>query len=401
MENVEMLRDFEKSAKALCKLRGTELMFEDDAVGRQRFVYLAMEGKEEELRAIVQEIAQMPEGGRHIARALNNLKSIGHAGSYLFAKLSYEVLLLEWPIDVQLAKCLHLLSIVLPEFSGELGFLQDHSLVLLKGLKSKTAEYLGLWQALCGCILRSNGDTDALIRLLGPMRQVHMTRRQLEELKATLSDQQVNWEIRASNAYFLLGHKAINLEESMRFLDAAFMSFPLEALVGIEALSIAIEMDASELVESDLINDKLAQVRRDGMILKDIDQESFERSSRQVFAKQAQWSKQALEIAKGLDNHDRAERMLMTTLIDDTRRSDYFELARKFACLKRLSVDFFRHFAPENPFSLVYSQDFVTQLLENENASAREAEAWFEAIDSNDISSLRERATFWALGEAD
>lgn len=398
MENVEMLRDFEKSAKALTKLRGTELMFEDDAIGRQRFVYLAMDGKEEELRAVVQEIAQMPEGARHIARALNNLVSIGHAGSHLFAKLCFEVLLPEWPIDVELTKCLYLLSIVSPEFSGELGFLQDHSLVLLRGLKAKTADYLRLWQALCGCILRSNGDTDALIRLLGPMRQIQMTRRQFDEIKSTLSDQKVSWEIRASNAYFLLGNMVINLEEAMRFLDAAYTSFPLEALVGIEALSIAIEMDASELVESELINDKLAQVRRDGMILRELEQDAFERASAKVFAKQSQWPVEALEIVKGLDTLERSERMLMTTLIDDTRRNDYFEMTRKYACLKLVSKDFFSHFEPTNPFSLAYSQDFVTQLIDNANAPAREAEAWFEAIESNDIERLCELAKFWAAG---
>lgn len=370
-------------------------MFEDDAVGRQRFVYLAMEGKEAELRAIIQEISQRPRGGRHIARALNNLKSIGHAASHLFAKLCYEALLPEWPIEVQINKCLHLLSIVSPQFSMSLGFLQERSLELLHSLSSKPTEYFVLWQALCACIFRSNGDTDALIRGLGPMREIQMTRRQLEGIKTTLRDERVDWALRASNVYFLLGNRVITLEEVMRFLDAAYLSFPLEAMGGIEALSIATEMDASEFVEFELIEDKLAQVRRDGMILREVDRSSFEQGSKLFFSSQSRWPKDALVLVRQLDNLERVQRMLMTTLIDDSRRNDFFALAKRYICLKPLSLVFFSHFEPENPLSLGYSRDFVTQLLENENASAREAEAWFEAIDANDLLALGRLLTYW------
>ena len=57
----EMIREFEKAGKAIAKLRGSEILF-DDEPGKMHFVYLAMNKDEESLDRAISEIVACDEG---------------------------------------------------------------------------------------------------------------------------------------------------------------------------------------------------------------------------------------------------------------------------------------------------------------------------------------------------
>jgi len=187
----------------------------------------------------------------------------------------------------------------------------------------------------------------------------------------------------------------MSLRQAQAFLDDAYAAFPLEALEGIEALSIAVETQAAQSAESDVIAEKLARIRSEGLFLRDMQESAFLRAAEKLLSTQSQLPKTAVQFALSLASKDQADRLLATTLLDDARRADFIHLARKYRCLKRLSALFFANFQHHHPLIREFSQAIVASLLENENAHAKMAEDWFKCLEEENFDALALQTKAW------
>ncbi|MCL2325567.1 MAG: hypothetical protein FWC40_03555 [Proteobacteria bacterium] len=391
---MEWTRDFEKAPKVLSKMKGSEILFAEDAEGKMLFVYAAMEGDEPFLRDKVAALRQQPEGMRHIVRALNNFSRIAHQGSLCFAKVVFEALH-EADAALRCEKCIFLLNAVHENLREPFDWLSDGAESLLDPSQAQTPQYYALWESWCRAILRSRADSETLISRLGPKRAHALSRSATQQHLAIVNDPQEHWERRASAAYWLLRSGGMPLRHAQTFLDDAYAAFPLEALEGIEALSIAVETQAAQSAESDVIAEKLARIRSEGLFLRDMQESTFLRAAEKLLSTQSKLPETAVQLALSLASKDQADRLLATTLLDDARRADFIHLARKYRCLKHLSALFFANFQHHNPLIREFSQAIVISLLENENAHARMAEGWLECLEKENCDALALQAKEW------
>lgn len=396
MEYVDFAREFEKCPKNLMKARPKELLFaEDYPEGRMQFVCAAMNEEEKELQAAVSRLLEQAEGARHLVRALNNLKTIGHHGSLLFAKVIYLALEHDLDMDMRLMKFMQILDSVNESLRTGLGWLGEHCVKLLDEGRLSSDAKVKLWLRWCAAVLRSSPDAAPMIEELCPRRPKELSKTMIHALKDACDDDTAPWDVRSAAVYLLLGNRLLSISKAQSFVEQAYASFPLEALEGVENLAIAIENDASVLAEYDVIQGKLSQVRKENLILREMKHDAFVSASMRVFSKLSALPSAAIDVALALQSADKPDRMIMTTFIDDSRRADWFHVALKANALRALGGVFFAHFSADNFLVCIFSVDLVNALLENCNADALMAQNWCDAFDAGDTAALCEQAAMW------
>lgn len=390
----ELAREFEKCPKALMKAQPNALLFaEDYPEGRMQWVCAAMNQEESVLIQAVDRLMGESEGARHLVRALNNLKVIGHHGSLLFAKVIFNALEHDWDTETRLQKFMQVLDGVSADLRTGLDWVMPYAIKMYDEGHLSSENKVKLWLRWCSAVLRSSPEAAPLIEILCPRRCHELSKVQMHALKDIYGDDSSPWDIRSAAMYLLLGNRLIALSQAQTFVEQAYASFPLESLEGVEILAIAVEHDASVLAEYDVIQSKLAQVRKENLILREMKHDIFVSSSSRVLA--SNLPDTAIDVALMLQNTDKSDRMILTAFIDDARRCDWFHVARKANALKPLGAIFFAHFMAENPLHCAFSVDLVTNLLENCNADALESQAWYEAFESNDLIGMKSRAAYW------
>lgn len=390
----EDIREFEKAPKSLVKMKGTEVLFEDDAVGKMRYIYAAFED-DEALRKVCEEVLSSEEGGKHLVRALNNIKTIPHMPAMRFARAVYETVLPQWDLLTRVQKCQQLLDNIGESFEGDDAWLDQELLALLDELRDDASAYTILWSAWLGANMRSAADSDKILRKQAPKRLPTLSKPVFNQLVRTMDDEEEAWEYRAAAMYALVGARALRIDQAQKFIEYAYTNFPLESLSGIEALSMALEFDAANYAESDAISEKLAQVRHDHLILREMNKDAFVQAAERLFKRQNELPKEALEIALSLASLDKNDRMLATILIDDARRNDFIQIALKTQTLRGLAGVFFSNFVADNPLCRTLSISIVSALTENSSADALMAENWFDACEAGDADSLRAQSKNW------
>ncbi len=390
----EEIREFEKAPKSLIKMKGSELLFEDDAVGKMKYIYDAFEN-EADLKQCAEAVLASEDGAKHLIRALNNLKSIPHAPAMRFAHAVYATVLPELDLLARVQKCQQLLDNISETFEGDMAWLDAELISLLETLKDDAASYVVLWSAWVGSNLRSTADSGKLIREQAPKRLQSVSKPIFNQLVRTMNDPEERWEYTAAAMYALVGARAMRIDDAQHFIETAYTTMPLEALSGIEALSMALEMDAANYAESDAISEKLSQVRRDHLILRDMNRDSFELAAKRLFENQNDIPDEALDIALQLPSLDKNDRMMATILIDDARRNDFIQIALKTQTFRALAKIFFEHIVVENPLLRAFSIPLVLALSENCNVSALLVDQWIEACENNDINALKAELENW------
>ena len=394
---IDFAREFEKAPKNLMKAKPNELLFADDySEGRMQIVCAAMNEERKTLDEMIGAVLAEPEGEKHLVRALNNLKTIAHHGSRIFAQAIFETLEKTWDHPTMMLKFLQILDCVSYELRTGLGWIGAKAASLLDGRLSGE-ERFKLWMHWCAAVLRSSAEAAPLIEELGPRRPNGLNKTQANALRDALKDEQMTWDMRAASLYLLLGNQLIAIDKAQAFVESAYASFPLESLEGVEILAIAVEQDASALAEYDVIQAKLAQIRQENLYLRDMSPENFVSASLRVFSEQASLADTPLQIALSLQSADKNDRMLMSAYIDDARRGDWIYLAKKSNSLRALCACFFEHFVPENAVLRAFSMDVVNALVALANADALLAEHWIEAVERNDTDALRADAPKWCV----
>jgi len=390
----EEIREFEKAPKSLIKMKGSELLFEDDAIGKMKYIYDAFEN-EADLNKAAAEVLASEDGAKHLIRALNNLKTIPHAPAMRFAHAVYSTVLPELDLLARVQKCQQILDNISETFEGDTAWLDAELISLLNTLKDDAATYVILWSAWVGANLRSMANSGKLISEQAPKRLQSLSKTVFNQLVRTMNDPEENWEYAAAAMYALVGARAMRMDDAQRFIETAYNTMPLEALSGIEALSMALEMDAANYAESDAIAEKLSQVRRDHLILRDMNRDSFEAAAKRLFENQNEIPDEALDIALQLPSLDKNDRMMATILIDDARRSDFIQMALKTQTLRTLSKTFFDHITVENPIVRAFSIPLVLALSENCNLSALLVDKWIDACENSDVDALKAELDAW------
>ncbi len=390
----EAIREFEKAPKSLVKMKGTEVLFADDAAGKMKYIYESFED-EAGLRASAKSILESEEGGKHLVRALNNLKTIPHLPAMRFARVVYETVRPEWDLLTRVQKCQQLLDAVGEQYDADMAWLDDETEALLDLLQADAATQVILWSAWLGANLRSAANSAKIIERQALRRPKTLSKPVYNQLVRTMNDAEERWEYRAAAMYALVGSHAMRPDDAQSFMEAAYTSFPLEALSGVEALSMALELDQAAYAESDAIAEKLAQVRHDKLILRDMNSADFEASAMRLFEIQGDLPKQPLDLALSLQNLDKNDRMMATILIDDARRNDFVQMAIKFRLLRTLSRAFFAHFCAENSMCCQLSMSIIMALSENENADAMKVARWMDACDAHDVETLKMATADW------
>lgn len=393
----EFIREFEKTPKKLMQTKPNVLLFEEDyPEGRMTFVCAAMNGEENKIQNAIEKILVNEDGPRHLVRTLNNIKTIGHAGTLCFAKPIFESLEKSWDTPTRLVKLIQLLDAVSPDLRTGIGWLGDAAARCLDENTLSSEDALNLWMHWCAAILRSSFAPTPLIEQLAPRRPLKLQKTQINAIKDSVSDAKVSWDMQSAAIYLLLGNQLISLERAQNFVETAYASFPLESLEGVEILALAIENDATAFAEFDVIQDKLAQIRKENLYLRDMSQKTFVEASISVFEDLEAVPQTPLEIALCLQNQNKNERLILTAFIDDARRADWFYMARKSTSLRSLCALFFDHFTPENPVIRAFSADLVMALVDNHNADAMSAETWQTAIENDQFDVLADEAPKWA-----
>ena len=397
MNQEDISREFEKAAKSLSKMRGKEVLFEEDASdGRARIVYDAMNGNLASLREIAREIVNQPEGGRHIVRALNNVKVIGHEGMLCFTEAAFEALEnVDVPEQIT-QKFIQLLDAVSIDLRDGLGWMDAKAVQMMTAFSKNSEIALELWMHWCAATIRVCPTANTLIELVGTHRPLNLPKSVIHQLKDSLSDEQnIAWDSRGAALYLLLGNRQISLEFAQDYVDKAYVSFPLEALEGVEILALAVENDGTQYAEFEVIQDKLAQIRRDNLYLNEMPLDDFVTTSLEVMKKLENMPKSELDLALSLQRMSKNERMILSAFLDDVRRSEFFKLARKSGRMKEISKEFFKYFDAENPILRNFSLSLVTSLMENENVDAQLTEIWIDACENEDLSQLKCESEKW------
>lgn len=394
---MDFCREFEKAPKNLMKAKPNELLFaEDYPEGRMQVVCAAMNGERKKLDEMLAGILAEPEGEKHLVRALNNLKSIGHNGALIFAQAIFEVLEKTWDQPTMLLKFLQILDCVSYELRTGLGWIGVKAAEILDGGRLSGEHRMKLWIHWCAAVLRSSFEAGPLIEMLGPRRPNGLSRPQVNALRDALADEHTPWDVRGASLYLLLGNQLLSIDKAQAFVESAYASFPLESLEGVEILALAVEQDASALAEFAVIQAKLAQIRQENLFLRDMPAERFDEASRRVFAEQGALAHAPLEIALSLQAAEKNDRMVMSAYIDDVRKGDWIYLAKKYNLIRPLCAVFFENFEAENPVIRNFSLDIVNALVELANADALLAERWGDAVQNLDIDALRADARQWA-----
>ncbi len=393
----ELAREFEKSPKSLMKAKPNELLFaEDYPEGRMQFVCAAMNEDEDALRAGIQKIQAMPEGDKHLVRALNNLKTIGHKGALCFSKAIFDAMEPVWDAATQQLKFLQILDAVGSDLRTGMGWISEKAAQILDEAKVPGDARIRIWIHWCAAVLRSSPEATPLIEQLAPRRPGHLSKPQINALRDAVRDEAAPWDIRSASIWLLLGNQLVSIETAQSFAEEAYASFPLEALEGVEILTIAIEDDATKLAEYDVIQAKLSQIRKENLFLRDMPASDFIEASERIFQTQEQLPKSALELALQLQECSKRDRMILSALIDDARKADWIWLAHKSNAIKQLGTSFFEHFCTDNPLIIALSENIVELLLENYNANAMMAEEWMQAAADDDKEAMQRNALQWA-----
>ncbi|MBO4350263.1 MAG: hypothetical protein J6A01_04850 [Proteobacteria bacterium] len=396
MNNEELTREFEKAPKSLMSAKPNEMLFaEDYPEGRMKIVCAAMDQDLETLRSYAAKVMAQPEGAKHLVRALNNLKAVEHHGAIAFVRVIFEALKDDWDSDTQILKLLQILDSVNEKLRTGLGWLDEIVMHWLDEGKLSQENRMNIWFHWCAAVLRSSPEASPLIENIAPRRLKNLSKSQAQALRQRFKDESQPWDMRSAAMYLMLGNQLISLEDAQSFVDEAYASFPLEALEGVEILAIAVEHDASILAEFDVIQAKLAQIRKDNLYLRDMNEVNFTEASTAILSNQSDLPGTAIEIAMELQALDKNKRMIASALIDDARFADWLYLAKKYRVIKVLSGLFFEHFCPENPVLMSWSTGIVSSLLELENADALLAESWNNAVETGDVNALRQMQPQW------
>lgn len=375
MMSPELIREFEKTGKVLSKMRGNEILF-DDEPGRMHFVYLAMNHDESALNQVVSEIMAQDDGLRHIVRTLNNLRTLAHQGAIVFMKVLYQATEPHFEDDsARLQKWIQILEAVSPLLRTGLDWIADKSAQYLTDSHFSREQKIDVWLHWCAAQLRSNNLDATFIERVGSARPRDLSRSTINQLLHMLKDAQTRWDLKSSALYLLLGNHLVSLDTANAFIEEAYTSFPLDALEGVETLAIAVEHDAAIHAETDAIHDKLAQMRRENLILKEMKSDDFFAASETLFSSLAQIPTTAIELAVRLGDYAKQERMIAAIFLDETRKAEWLKMAAKSpAALRSLGVAFFSHFDGKNPVLRLFAVDFLNALLENCNIDAVRAE---------------------------
>ena len=398
MTNEELAREFEKAAKSLSKMTGRELLFEEDIVeGRSAMVYAAINENEAELSRIASEIAAMNDGPRHLIRALNNIKAIGHNGMLLFAKSIVDALDKSnaWDKPARLQKIEQLLNAVTDGLREGLGWLDDACVDALENGELSREESFVLWNAWCAATLRACAVAASLIALVGAHRPRNLSKSDIRTLREAINDDNPqHWDISSAALYLLLGNSLISLEKAQDFVERAYTQFPLESLEGVELLALAVEHDAATLAEIDEIQKKLAKLS-EGPALRSLSRDELADAADDIIEKMAEMPDSAYQIATMLQDVSPARRLVFAAFIDDTRRSELLRQACKLDLIRDFAARFFAHFDPEHNLMRDFSCALVPTLLENCNVDAMLAQNWLDACDSENIEQLRADLNNW------
>ena len=393
----EMIREFEKAGKAIAKLRGNEIIF-DDEPGRQHFVYLAMNNDEETLNREIAEIAAAPEGMRHIMRALNNIRTIGHAGAFCFALCLYEALEPTFEdAGAKLQKWIQIVDGIAPIYRGDMGRICEKSSQYLASDAFSGAQKTDIWLHWCGAMLRANDLSGLFIGTVGATRPKDLNRSAVNQLKEMIRDPKMRWDLRSAAVYLLLGNRVISLETAQTFVEEAYVGFPLDALEGTETLAIAVEHDAAVCAEADAIAEKLAQLRREGLVLRDMKHNDLFEASCAVFEKLGDIAKEPITIAMHLNDWGKRERMIVSVFADETRKADWLRIASKSTeNLRKMSIIFFEHFDASNPILRQFAADLAGADVELLNADALKADAFIALCAEGSDEAVSAEAKQWA-----
>ena len=393
----EYAREFEKVAKTLSKMRGNEILFEEDAADvRSKLVFDAMNGHWDELNEAAKKIAEQPDGARHLVRALNNVKAIGHKGMLGFVRAAFESLENSGDFENKPQKLIQMLDLVTADLRDGLDWMDVKAAQILESLSGNEDLAFDLWMHWCAATVRVCSTAGSLIELVGAHRPKNLSKAQIHSLKQDLQDDQnTPWDIRGAALYLMLGNRLISLENAQDYVDKAYVSFPLEALEGVEILALAVENDGAFYAEFDVIQDKLAQIRRDNLFLRDMPLDIFAETSINVMHALAGLPNTPLDIALLLQAQDKNKRMVLSAFIDETRRSEWFKLARKSGRFWDIAGEFFKHFVPENAVLREFSLSIVTSMLDNDNVDAKLVERWIDACESEDLERLKGECEKW------
>lgn len=371
----EDIREFEKAGKSIARLKGSEILFQDDCTGRMKYAFHAMEGDEQALRQSIHDILNTTDGPKHLVRALNNLSAIGHHGALCFAKVIFEAITPTYTPEEAHQKLIQILDAVSPALRNGLGWLDQHVILALDQKTFSREALATLWIHWCAAQLRACHDAGNFIQNVGSRRPQNLQKSLIHSLAQAVENPNTPWDIRSASLYLLLGNHLIPIENAREFADDAYAAFPLEALEGVEILSIAIEHDTAKLAEYESIAAKLAQLRRENLILKDMELPAFVDASQELFRLQNTLPSSPLEIALNLQDMPKNQRLIASALIDDIRLAEWLKLASKNTnVLRELTRTFLQHFQPQNPVL----RNFCTPLLEAAvnvaNADAKSAE---------------------------
>ena len=398
MTNEELAREFEKAAKSLSKMTGRELLFEEDVTeGRSAIVYAAVNDNASEIARIASEIAAMEEGARHLVRALNNIKTIGHNGMLLFAKSIVDALDQSnaWDKTARLQKIEQLLKAVNENLRDGLGWLDDVCIRLLENGELSHDEAFALWNLWCSATVRACAVATSLIADVGTHRPKNLSKDEIHTLRdAAANEDPQNWDTASAALYLMLGNGLISLDKARDFVERAYVQFPIESLEGVELLALAVEHDAAMLAEDDEIQKKLAKLS-DGPALRSLSRDELADGIAAVIGKMSEMPDSAYKIAQTLADESPVRRLIIAAFIDDTRRNDLLRQICKLDLIRDFAARFFAHFVPDHALLREFSSALVPALLENCNVDALLAQNWLDACDSENIAQLQADLKQW------
>lgn len=394
----DQIREFEKTGKTLMRLKGTELLFEEDTDGRMKYACWAMNSDDEKLQNMIDEIMKTENGIKHIVRALNNIAAIGHKGALNLSRLLFCAAESSYSPENRVRKLIQICDSVDENLRCGMDWISKKAADYLDASEMEKNDRVELWLHWCRAMLRSGNDAGLFVRTLGSSRPIPLQKSTVNALRDDVNNDHAPWDQRAAALYLLLGNKLISLEKAQSFVENAYAGFPLEALEGVELLQYAVDCDDAEYAEFNVIQDKLAQLRKENLILKHMAKGDFWDASNQFFAAQNDMPKTAIQLATSLHMLDKSQRIIASILIDDTRKSEWMAIAVKTpAELKPFAALFFENFNAENELLTTFGIDLAETLLECCNVDATLTQSWVNAAENGDIDELNHLRHQWAL----